>query len=193
MKKFFKFFIQAKQMQKILYVYAKFQSINDKMNKLLYTFLSAIAPFIVVAQELERADDGFPPGMKVDNYAETGIQISPGSELSPKDSTSVKLTVFLEGPFDKGKMFTELNKEDLIPLNQPYNVSPWYYMGTESVSEIPNDHVVDWVLVDIRSADSAGGATGETTFARKAGFLMSNGTICNPDGITLLSFDTVFS
>ena len=98
-------------MQKILYVYAKFQSIIDKMNKLLYMFLPGIAAFMVVAQELERADEGFSPGMKAYRNVETGIQISPGSELSPKDSTSVKLTVFLEGPFDKGKMITELNKE----------------------------------------------------------------------------------
>lgn len=155
--------------------------------------LPGIAPFIVAAQELDHLQDGSPPGMKPDSYSETWIQSYPESDISPKDSTSVKLTVFLEGPFDKGKMITEMNKADLIPLNQPYNVSPWNYMGTESVSEIPNDNVVDWVLVDIRSADSAGAATSETTFARKAGFLMSNGIICNTDGLTLLSFDTVFS
>jgi hypothetical protein len=90
-------------------------------------------------------------------------------------------------------MFTELNKSDLIPLSQPYNVEPWNYSGSESVDSIPNIHIVDWVLVDIRSADSAGAATSETIFARKAGFLLDNGTIFNPDGQTLLSFDTVFS
>lgn len=163
------------------------------MNKLLYITLVAVAPFMAVAQEVDPAENKASPIMKADSYSETAIQSYPESEVSPKDSTSVKLTVFLEGPFDKGKMFTELNKADLIPLNQPYNVSPWNYMGTESVSEIPNDNVVDWVLVDIRSADSAGAATSETIFARKAGFLMSNGIICNTNGLTLLSFDTVFS
>jgi hypothetical protein len=162
------------------------------MNRPYYMILLGLSPFMVSAQELDQADDGSPPGLKADNSAENGMQIS-GSESSPKDSTSVKLTVFLEGPFDKGKMFTELNKADLIPLIQPYNVPPWNYMGTESVSEIPNDNVVDWVLVDIRSADSAGAANSETIIARKAGLLMSNGIICNTDGLTLLSFDTVFS
>jgi hypothetical protein len=171
----------------------KFKQFFKRMKKLLYIILFGLAPFIVVAQEVDPAEDGASPGMKADSFSETGIQVYPEIEISPKDSTSVKLTVFLEGPFDKGKMFTELNKADLIPLNQPYNVSPWNYMGTESVSEIPNDNVVDWVLVDIRSADSAGAATSETIFARKAGFLMSNGIICNTDGLTMLSFDTVFS
>lgn len=130
-------------------------------------------------------------------FATTGqefIHNKEGSSIKPtKDSTEVKLTVFLEGPFDKGKMITELNKKDMIPLVQPYNAEPWNYQGSESVDSIPNMHVVDWVLVDIRSAGSAGGATSETIIARKAGFLMDNGLILNPDGQTLLSFDTVFS
>ena len=144
------------------------------MKQFFYFILCGILPFVATGQEV--------------------IQNKEGSLIKPtKDSTEVKLTVFLEGPYDKGKMLTELNKKDIIPLSQPYNVEPWNYGGNESVDSIPNIHVVDWVLVDIRSADSAGGATSETIFARKAGFLMDNGIIFNPDGQTLLSFDTVFS
>lgn len=144
------------------------------MKNIFYFMLCGIIPVAATGQEMMHNKEG--------------------SLIKPtKDSTEVKLTVFLEGPYDKGKMITELNKQDLIPLSQPYNAEPWNYPGNESVDSIPNIHVVDWVLVDIRSADSAGGATSETIFARKAGFLMDNGLIFNPDGQTLLSFDTVFS
>lgn len=108
-------------------------------------------------------------------------------------TTYFKLNVFLEGPFNAGKMNTDLNKADQIPLSQPYNVAPWNYNGNESVSEIPNGAVVDWVLVDIRTADSAGAATSETIFGKKAAFLMNDGSIYNLDGTTLLSFDSVFT
>jgi len=114
-------------------------------------------------------------------------------DVSGKDETTVKLTVFLEGPFGDGKMNTNLNKAGLIPLSQPFNQPPWNYAGTEAVDSIPVENIVDWILVDIRAADSAGSATSASIFARKAGFLMSNGLINNIDGSTLLSYDTVFS
>lgn len=108
-------------------------------------------------------------------------------------TTFFKLNIFLEGPFNDAKMNTDLNKANQIPLSQPYNVPPWNYNGNETVAEIPNGAVVDWVLVDIRTADSIGAATSETIFGRKAAFLMNDGTIFNIDGTTLLSFDSVFT
>jgi hypothetical protein len=144
------------------------------MKQIIFLILIGLWPIIVLAQEVTHKKDTLP-------------------WMAPKDSTVVKLTVFLEGPYDNGKIITELNKNDLIPLIQPYNIPPWNYPGNESVSVIPNGHVVDWVLVDVRAADSAGAASSGTIFSRKAGFLMDNGSIMNPDGMTLLSFDTVFS
>ncbi|MCD4683524.1 MAG: PKD domain-containing protein, partial [Bacteroidales bacterium] len=37
----------------------------------------------------------------------------------------LEITVFLEGPFNGGSMNTELIP--MLPLNQPFNVDPWYY------------------------------------------------------------------
>jgi len=144
------------------------------MKQILLFLLAGILPVFSFTQDADKMKNGI-------------------SCNGQKDSTEVKITIFLEGPYYLGKMTTELNKKGLIPLSQPYNVPPWNYAGTESVSTIPNTHIVDWVLVDIRSADSAGSATSETIFAKKAGFLMDNGTIMNPDGETLLTFDTAFS
>jgi hypothetical protein len=163
-----------------LYVYAQIQGNNFHIMKWFIQFIfAAMVPVAIEAQ--------------------SGITL-PGSDLSEdfkmpeaKDSTSVKLTVFLEGPFYSGKMKSELSKAGLMPLNQPFNTPPWNYSGDEAVDSIPDSNIVDWVLVDIRSADSAGAATQSTIIARKAGFLMNDGLIYNIDGITLLSFDTVFS
>jgi hypothetical protein len=166
------------------------------MKKLIYPMLAGILPLIISAQDLIQEDYQSPSKIIGDlenqSHPSSNVPISKNKN-GAKDSTVVKLTVFLEGPFNQGKMNTDLAKNDIIPLTQPYNKAPWNYSGSESVSEIPSEHIVDWVLVDIRTADSAGAATSSTIFARKAGFLMDNGTIFNPDGQSLLNFDTVFS
>jgi hypothetical protein len=79
-------------------------------------------------------------------------------------------------------MNTTLNSDNLLPASQPYNTAPWNYSGTESVANIPNENVVDWILVEIRDASSAAAATGATMFARKAAFLLSDGSIVDLDG-----------
>ena len=123
----------------------------------------------------------------------TGQNDHIGNTANSDNQTSVKLTLCLEGPYQSGKMNTDLNKAGLLPLSQPFSVPPWNYPGTESVPAIPNGNVVDWILVELRSADSASVATPQTAIARKAGFLMANGVILNIDGTTLLSFDSVFT
>jgi hypothetical protein len=160
------------------------------IKNLLSIMLVGLSPLIILSQDDLQRDYGPMTSMNSDQIGRINFA---GDGMAKTDSTVVKLTLFLEGAFDKGKMNTEVNKLGLLPLNQPFNSPPWNYSGTESVSAIPNIDVVDWILVDIRAADSAGGATSETIIARKAGFLMSSGAIFNTDGSSLLSFDTVFS
>ncbi len=101
--------------------------------------------------------------------------------------------VFLEGPYEGAEMTTNLNLAGEIPLAQPYSVLPWDYPGTESVGSIPNADVVDWVLVELRDAASAAGATGATRLAQQAGFLLKNGSVVGIDGLSNLQFSTSFS
>jgi hypothetical protein len=98
---------------------------------------------------------------------------------------ALDLTVFLEGPFNGSQMNANLG--NLIPLNQPFNGLPWNYNGTESVGTIPAN-VVDWVLVELRSAASAGAATGATMVDRQAAFLLADGSIVGLDGSSNLTF-----
>lgn len=103
------------------------------------------------------------------------------------DITEVDLNVLLEGPFDEMNMKTDLNP--LLPLSQPYNINPWNYEGTESVSMIPNNDIVDWILVELRETEgSAELAADSTRIALKAGFINKYGKVVGLDGISHLEF-----
>ncbi|MBN1340098.1 MAG: hypothetical protein JXA03_12285 [Bacteroidales bacterium] len=116
------------------------------------------------------------------------------TDLLPTGIT-LDLKVFLQGPYDTltHLMKTNLQQSGLIPLQQPYgpalpyfeNINPcWYYTGTEAADSIPQN-VVDWVLLELRDAPDAASATPATTIAKKALFLMHDGSIRNLDGASL--------
>lgn len=104
---------------------------------------------------------------------------------------TLDLKVFLEGPFDDIDMRTDLNP--ILPLSQPYNIPPWNYTGTESVPIIPNQNIVDWILIELRDAPDALSATSLTIIARQACFLLKDGSIVGLDGISLPQFNDSFS
>lgn len=106
---------------------------------------------------------------------------------------NVDLLVFLEGPFAGTEMNTQLSISGTIPLAQPYNIPPWNYSGTESVPFIPNNEVVDWVLIELRDAVNAASATSSTRIARQAAFLLKNGTVVGIDGSSILQFSNSIS
>ncbi len=95
--------------------------------------------------------------------------------------------VYLEGPYEVGSMNTILKDGGQIPINQPYNVSPWFYTGTESVATIP-DNVVDWVLVDLRDATSAATAIPASSVEMQAAFIINNGSVVGLNGSSVLQF-----
>jgi hypothetical protein len=101
---------------------------------------------------------------------------------------SVDITAFLEGPFVGTTMTQGLT--GLVPLNQPYNVAPWNYTGSESVASIPSN-VIDWVLIELRDATSAGGAGSATRIARKAAFLRNDGRVIGLNGNPVLDFGAI--
>ncbi len=103
------------------------------------------------------------------------------------------LKVFLEGAYRTGEMITELNNQDLVPLDQPYSGSPWNYNGLESVASIPAD-AVDWVLVDLReTSGDASTATANKSIAKRAAFIMKDGSIKDLDGMNNLEFSVSLS
>ncbi len=100
----------------------------------------------------------------------------------------LELKVFLEGPFGTTDMSTDLNPS-YIPVSQPYNTSPWNYAGAENINTLPNDDVVDWILVELRKTiGNASTATADKMFATRSGLLMKDGSIKELDGIKNLGF-----
>ncbi|MEZ5194947.1 MAG: hypothetical protein R2764_00690 [Bacteroidales bacterium] len=80
----------------------------------------------------------------------------------------IDLKVFLEGPFNDSDMNSELVDMEGFPLAQPYSVSPWYYMGTESIIAPPAENIVDWILIELReTAGDSSTATIDKTIAQK--------------------------
>ena len=94
-------------------------------------------------------------------------------------SSELSLKVFLEGAYNPTTqtMRTTLAEQNLLPLSQPYNVPPWNYNGTETITNMPLD-VVDWVLVEMRTGTPSETGTPTTDLVEtKAGLLLSNGQV----------------
>lgn len=98
-------------------------------------------------------------------------------------SVRVRVKVFLEGPFQTDTMRTNLANQSALPLNQPFNASPWNYDGTESVTAMA-DNVVDWILVKLRTNSSA-----NSEVAGIAALLTSDGDIMRADSAAALKFN----
>ncbi len=143
-------------------------------------------------------------GSKVENVSKINTFDTPVGSPWPASSANLifddfpgindknfHLKVYLEGPYNSsaGEMNTDLNTLGLIPLSQPYNVAPWNYTGTETVTAIPNSNVVDWVLIEIREASNANSANPNTKLKTRAGFLLKNGDVADLDGLTPLTFE----
>lgn len=117
-----------------------------------------------------------------------------GTFTGGSGAVKFSLTAFLEGPYNatNHNMNTTLTTLPLgdrsdntkFPNNQPYNIAPWIYAGTESVGSLPAN-TVDWVLVELRHASSASAASSSTVLGRKAAFLLNNGSIVDLDGTSL--------
>lgn len=104
--------------------------------------------------------------------------------------------VFLQGPYNAGAgaMNTSLRGNvglwSVIPSGHPYKGAPWNYNGAENVdsSTHPSD-MVDWVLVELRSTYNGAAVTG----GRAAGFLLSDGSIVDTNGVDPIRFWNVNS
>ncbi|MBM3435069.1 MAG: hypothetical protein FJY07_02500 [Bacteroidetes bacterium] len=117
------------------------------------------------------------------------IALSAMIALQLNAQVSFNIKVYLEGPFNGTEMSTALNSAGLIPLAQPYNMSPWNYSGAENVTAIPNSDIVDWVLVELRSTSGgAATATYDKMIHRQAAFLKSDGSVVGLDGMSLITY-----
>lgn len=82
------------------------------------------------------------------------------------------------------------NLNTVLPTSQVYTTAPWSYSGSESVSVLPNDSIVDWILVELRQVNTPGEARDSSVVGRRAGFLLRNGSIVNTNGYSPLIIST---
>jgi hypothetical protein len=150
------------------------------------------ASYSIVASNLPDTDSAYvSPPEAITDLARARILVQDAFGLTASDESEavfsllgfwIDLRTFLEGPFDGSQMLTQLNTAGYLPLSQPYDSPPWNYPGTENVTSIPSDDVVDWVLIEVRDAANASSATGATVVARKAAFITRDGNIATLDG-----------
>lgn len=99
--------------------------------------------------------------------------------------TSIK--VYIEGYYEPANnlMRTALTEKELLPLAQPFNRTPFNYLGTEQITTLDPD-IVDWLLLGIRDAVDY-----QQVLCNKAVLLKSDGTVVDVTGNTIITFDCV--
>ncbi len=91
----------------------------------------------------------------------------------------------LQGSYiGQGAMGAWLNELELLPLAHPYAAAPWKYGGAEAVEALPHEHIVDWVLMELRTAPEA-----TSTVAQKAAFITAEGKVVDLDGESMVPFE----
>lgn len=98
--------------------------------------------------------------------------------------TTLKIKLLLEGFYDESnnQMSRKLMIDDLLPIYQPFKTAPFHYTGEEYGEDMPTN-AVDWVLLEARHPDHL-----DSVLARKAGILLSDGTVVEADGTAGIKF-----
>jgi hypothetical protein len=108
------------------------------------------------------------------NYRTTNDIGALGVVIDESKAHDTGLRILLEGSYRDGKMRTDLKHSDLLPIYQPYNMSPWNINGDVSVGTIP-ENCVDWILVQLRNDLT-------NTVNSKVALLTNDGTVLNTEG-----------
>ncbi len=102
----------------------------------------------------------------------------------------MNITAVLEGPYSTANntMVNALRTNGILPLQQPFAIAPFYYTGNEGVSSLSSipSNIVDWVLVEVRSASNPA-----TVLGTRAAWINQNGLLVELDGTTGVRFTTL--
>jgi choice-of-anchor B domain-containing protein len=108
----------------------------------------------------------------------------------PVTTFVVKAKAILEGAYNttNNQMRNTLQTSNLLPLQQPYNVAPWNYAGTEQIanSNAFPANTVDWVLLELRNSSGI-------VVARRAALLRTDGMIMELNGTEGVNFAPTLS
>lgn len=107
------------------------------------------------------------------------------------DGIYLQTKVLLQGPYiaSSGLMQDSLRATGILPISQPYQASPFNYLGTEQLNldlatVTGKEAVVDWVLIELRDA-----ANPKTIVASKAALVQRDGDVIDAlTGSAVLNF-----
>ena len=115
----------------------------------------------------------------------------------------LKAKVFLQGAYDPstGLMTNNLRTAGLIPLTDPYRLSPYsssFAEVNDTITEtastsvftdqpFQNDNIVDWVFLELRSVD------GKNVLQTRSALVERDGDIVDVDGKSAVTFNNVVS
>ena len=129
----------------------------------------------------------FPSGTVIVSDMVSGLFI-----LKPR--LSLRLRVFLEGPFDAvgGMMKDDLRQLSLLPISEPYSGLGYVYTGPGAGAMVTNtafltagaDAIVDWVVVELRDATNV-----LTVLSSRPALVQRDGDVVGLDGISPVQFD----
>jgi hypothetical protein len=102
-----------------------------------------------------------------------------GSFESQSEGVTLKLTLWLDGPYDADgdTMKTLLQQNLFLPRTSPYDEDP------VTLGQLPDKKLVDWILVQLLSSD------GTQVMASQSAFLTHDGDIVSSGGVDSLVFD----
>jgi parallel beta-helix repeat protein len=114
-----------------------------------------------------------------DDKGATDTQLLLVNVTNVAELVTLQLNALLQGPYRKDThlMVDMLRTKNYLPLTQPYNKAPYNYTGTETIkTELMQvtgfSAIVDWVLIELRSASSP-----TTILGRKAALLLRSGQV----------------
>lgn len=103
------------------------------------------------------------------------------------NDVNIEVKLMLEGFLEENNalMTTTLSDSEILPYFQPFKIAPINYNGREQVDVMPTN-AVDWVLVEARHPELL-----DSVLAKKAGILLSDGSIIQVDGTTGVQFENL--
>jgi len=145
-------------------------------------------------------------------FRESSFSIDPNDKGSPGSNGysqifdggfKLDLTLFLEGAFNPANdsMINGLRAAGVMPFDQPFNpglpyygnsTPEWLYGGTEDLVHVQY-YAIDWLLIELRDASSAAGATPGTMVAQYPAFVMDDGTVVSMNGTHALNINQAFT
>jgi len=105
------------------------------------------------------------------------------------DGVQLSASLLLEGALKDNHriMTTDLHRQSVLPLEQPYGGQTDYYKKeTSNLLIFDKGHIVDWVIVELRDKDDY-----ELVSGKRVGLLLANGKIADMDGSSPLLFSDI--